>query len=126
MSKEPYLYYCWMRVLPANGESTVGQEPLKSMSVPLEVMAGPRPPRVTSASGTKLAGHIEYWYADEEYHGDPTAQTVIDYGPAHADRGAAIGWLASADGKRWVAEADNHFLFTFELKPADAQPQEEQ
>jgi hypothetical protein len=124
--KMPFIYFCWMRVLPATGESTIGPQQSLSLSLALHrqgevgILSGPRPPKVTSKgkkAATPLPDHDEYWYADEEYHGDPTSDTVIDYGPAFIDRDEAIVWLSSSEGQTWAGESSNYLLFTFELDP---------
>lgn len=118
-----FTYYCWMRVLPATGKATLFERQslsiLRGMST-VQMLAGPRPPRVSSTSGKLLPDFNEYWYADKEYHGDPTSDTVIDYGPAYADRCEAIGWLETDDGRKWVEESSDYLLFTFELEPSTA------
>jgi hypothetical protein len=115
MSKKKHPYYCWMRILKASASaSAVVQEP----DLPgIDMLLGPRPPkRKSKDSGSPLPQFADAWYADAEYQGDPTCDTVFDYGPAFVKRDNALTWLGTADGAAWAADAVNYQLFCFELE----------
>jgi hypothetical protein len=116
MTKKKHPFYCWMRILKATASaSAVAQEPNPGG---FEMLVGPRPPKRKSKDGgsTSLPQFAEAWYADIEYQGDPTSETVFDYGPAFVKRDNALTWLGTTEGSAWVADAVNYQLFCFELE----------
>jgi hypothetical protein len=116
-------YCCWIRILASTQSATAasvdGGARLAALpsEVRLDVLAGPRPPRVPvlAAKNSASAPAVEaIFYADELCSGEPQADTVFDYGPAFFEADDARLWLASPEGQVWVAEALNYFMICLE------------
>jgi hypothetical protein len=106
-------YYCWVRILPATEDSEqVPPHDRDFQEKMFEIRAPHRPPRV-SAVGAESAGLKVSFFADQWFIGDATADSVIDYGPAYAERCEAIDWFAK-HGEQWTKRALNFFLFCLE------------
>ncbi len=104
-------FYCWVRILGAAQPLERADLRADESEGRFHLMYGNRPPKVVTADDRTNAAPYGVWFADPDFMGDPTTDTVFDYGPAFVDRDAALQWIANpASGQQWAAKALNHML----------------
>jgi hypothetical protein len=120
-------YHCWVRVLRTDvaASSDATKDVIRILGVKLKgdffPTAGPRPPRVKVAESKEDPKQpTGIFFSDDDASGDPKSDLVFDYGPAYANRKAAMTWIESAAGRLWVAESVNYMLFTLQQLPPKA------
>jgi hypothetical protein len=122
-------YFVWVRLVrhETAAEIAVGKLEVLPPKEPPLLLAGPRPPHPKSAIKPKAPEEAVpgVFGLDGWYGGLDGASTSVDLGPAFDDEGDARKWAGEPAGLKWVGDAENYFLLSFQSgAPAGVQKRE--